>query len=162
MPEVVADTSPLQYLHQMQVLDLLPRLYGRLIVPTAVKQELERGVLEGYDVPQVDSLPWVEVRKPADTGLHFAETELGRGEQEVLMLCVASPGSLAILDDALARHYARLLGVTITGTLGILLKAKQAGLVPAVRPLVGQLPALGFYLDAATRQAVLKLAAEDR
>ena len=65
MPEIVSNTSPLQYLHQLGLLDLLPRLVGRVTVPQAVVDELETGRLLGHDLPDVTSLPWVTVRTPA-------------------------------------------------------------------------------------------------
>ena len=65
-----------------------------------------------------------------------------------------------ILDDALARRHAEVLGIALTGTLGILLDAKRCGLVPAVTPLVDDLQRLGFRLSAGTRNAVLRMAGE--
>ena len=65
-----------------------------------------------------------------------------------------------ILDDALARQYARILKLGRTGTLGVLLKAKQAGLLPALAPVLDRLQHLRFRMDPETRQAVLRLAGE--
>lgn len=78
----------------------------------------------------------------------------------MLSLAVERTEALAILDDALAREFASHLGVSFTGTLGILLRAKTAGLLGAVKPTVDRLEELGFRLDAATRAAVLDLAGE--
>jgi uncharacterized protein len=82
------------------------------------------------------------------------------GEREVISLSQATPNSLAILDDGLARAYAKQLNVSFTGTLGILLKAKQAGHISAIKPLLNQLDAIGFRLNATTRQTVIQLAGE--
>jgi hypothetical protein len=65
-----------------------------------------------------------------------------------------------IVDDALARQYARILNLKLTGTLGVLLKAKEAGLIPALAPVVERLQHLRFRMDAETCQAVLRLAGE--
>ena len=65
-----------------------------------------------------------------------------------------------VLDDALARQVAETLRLPVTGTLGLLLDAKRLSLIPAVRPLLEQLDALGFRLAPHTRSAVLKLAGE--
>ena len=65
-----------------------------------------------------------------------------------------------ILDDALARQYARMLNLKLTGTLGVLLKAKEAGLLPALAPVLERLQHLRFRIDPQTRQAVLRLAGE--
>ena len=85
---------------------------------------------------------------------------LGTGEKQVLALALEKPRSLAILDDLMARRYASFLGIRFTGTLGILLKAKEKGLLQAVAPVLDQLEALQFRLDPKTREAVLKLAKE--
>lgn len=68
--------------------------------------------------------------------------------------------SLTILDDALARRHARLLGVSFTGTLGVLLRAKSVGHLDRVAPVVTEMERLGFRLDPTTREAVLRLASE--
>ena len=69
------------------------------------------------------------------------------------------PDSVCVLDDALARQVARTLQLRITGTLGVLIDAKRAGIIPTVRPFLDQLQSLGFRLAGHTRAAVLKLAA---
>jgi len=87
-------------------------------------------------------------------------TSLGRGEREVLSLACESHGCLVLLDDALARLHARRLGLRLTGTLGILLKGKQSGLLTEIRPILDKLEIKGFRLDKKTRFAVMKLAQE--
>ena len=86
--------------------------------------------------------------------------DLGPGEAEVLMLALESQGTTVVLDDRLARRVAETLGLALTGTLGLLLDAKRAGLIRAVGPLVDQLQSLGFRLAPHTRAAVLRLAGE--
>ncbi len=85
---------------------------------------------------------------------------LGAGEREALSLAITIPDSLVILDDALARSYAQQLNLSMTGTLGVLLKGKQSGYVGALTPLLDKLNALNFRLSPATRTAVLRLANE--
>ncbi|OFV87171.1 MAG: nucleic acid-binding protein [Acidobacteria bacterium RBG_16_68_9] len=160
MPEVIADTSPLQYLHQLGLLHLLPALYQRIIVPEAVVRELADGRARGVALPDQSALPWVTVRQPRERSLLALATDLGAGEREVLALAVETPGAIALLDDTIARRHARLLGVAFTGTLGVLLRAKASGQIAAIAPLLAHLDALRFRLDARTRAAVLTLAGE--
>lgn len=87
-------------------------------------------------------------------------TDLGTGEREVLSLAAERPEAMAILDDALARRMALHLGIRFTGTLGVLLRAKAAGHLEAIKPVVDRLQELGFRLDSKTRSAVLDLAEE--
>jgi len=61
MPEVVCNTTPLQYLHQAEVLWILPKLYGRILVPRAVADEIEAGLRAGVNLPILTTLDWLEV-----------------------------------------------------------------------------------------------------
>ena len=79
--------------------------------------------------------------------------ELGAGEVETLALGLEFPGSLLLLDDRLARRRARSLGLRFTGTLGVVVKAKQVGLLAGVGPVLDRLLVLGFRASPATRSA---------
>lgn len=73
--------------------------------------------------------------------------DLGPGEAEILALGLENPGSLLVLDDRLGRRVAHLNSLTYTGTVGVLVKAKQAGHVKAICPLIQQLRAAGLWLS---------------
>jgi predicted nucleic acid-binding protein len=158
--EVISNTSPLQYLFQAELLDLLPALYGTILVPSGVVDELAEGRARGVALPDPTALPWAQVRLMADTALLRMAADLDRGEREVLALASQVTEPLAVLDDAHARRYARLLGIPFTGTLGVLLKAKAAGHLARVSPTLDRLESLRFRLDPETRASVLKLANE--
>jgi uncharacterized protein len=160
MPEVITDTSPIQYLYQIAQLDLLPTLYGQIKMPQAVADELHQGRIQGISLPDPASLSWITLGPVHPSRLIPDQPNLGAGEREVLSLAIAIPASLVILDDALARNYAQQLQVAMTGTLGVLLKGKQSGYVEAIAPLLDKLDTLNFRLAPATRAAVLKLANE--
>ena len=158
MPEAICNTSALQYLHQLGQLELLHEIYGRVTVPEAVAAEIAVGKAQGVDLPDLAALPWVRVQTAPPAAV--APRDLGAGEVGVLALAAVRPGAVAVLDDGLARRYARLARIRFTGTCGILLRGKQRGLVPAVKPLLDQLARLGFRLDSGTRASALKLAGE--
>lgn len=158
MAEVICDVSPIQYLHQAGLLDLLRLRYGAITIPVAVAAELREGTLRGVELPAIEALGWIRIRPAIDAG-QFA-FDLGAGEREVLALASENPDSIVILDDALARRHARLLNLTVTGTLGVLLKSKELGLLPALSPVLDRLEHLRFRIDAKTRHAVLRLAGE--
>lgn len=123
MPEVVCNTSPLQYLHQIGQLRILPALAGSII-----------------------DLNWIQIRAPISVKAASLITDLGPGESQVLMLALETPGSIALLDDGLARRVAIARGIPIKGTLGLLLDAKRAGHIPVVKPSLDKLQDLGFCL----------------
>lgn len=160
MSEIICNTSPLQYLHQLGQLSLLERLVGRMVVPTAVVLELAEGRRRGVDVPDPASLPWVSLREPLSHNVLPLITDLGAGESAVLALALESRDAVVILDDGLARRHAQRLGVRLTGTLGLLLDAKKAGYIDAVSPFFDGLQSLRFRLDPKTREAVLRRAGE--
>ncbi len=123
MREVFCNTSPLQYLHQLELLPILEKLAGRIVVPPAVVSELAAGIARGVNLPNVGALGWVEVRIPRNVRATGLVTDLGNGETQVLTLALESSDPLAILDDARARRMAATLGIPVEGTLGLLLGA---------------------------------------
>lgn len=161
MPElVISNASPLFYLHRLRHLALLKEIYEGVVVPDAVARELAAGKDGGHEVPDISSHAWIRVRTvqvPAVIGLM---TDLGAGEAEVLALAVEHPGSTVILDDRFAREVAKARNMRLTGTAGVLVKAKRTGLISAVAPLLDELKDLNFRLNDSTRAAILKLAGE--
>jgi predicted nucleic acid-binding protein len=162
MPErsVICNTSPLLYLHQVSCLELLAKLYGRIIVPPAVESELSVGRERGVNVPVISELNWIMSRTPAARNVLSAVMDLGPGEAEVLALGLEMRDSLLILDDRLARRIARLNGLRVTGTLGILVRAKKAGLVSAIAPILEKLRATSLWLSPELLQWALEEANE--
>jgi uncharacterized protein len=161
MPErVISNTSPLFYLHRLRHLDLLQCLYQRLVVPEAVVDELNAGRDQGEDVPDVANYAWIEVHTVRAPEVVTLITDLGAGEAQVLALALEAPGNLVPLDDRLARAVARMRNIRLTGTAGVLLKAKQEGHISAVAPLLDRLLQLDFRLSNAVKASILKLAHE--
>ena len=85
---------------------------------------------------------------------------LDQGEAEVLALAEERDARLVIIDERKGRNYARHMGIPLTGTLGVLLLAKEQGLIEAMTPLLTALQTAGLHLDKALIQQVLKLANE--
>lgn len=160
MRNVVCNTSPLQYLHQLGELHLLQSLYGRISVPQAVSDEVLAGRSGGIDLPDLLAADWIGIRQVAKA-LNPRPRNIHPGEAEVLALALSLPDSLVILDDLAARKHAKLLGLAATGTLGILAKAKKQGLIERLRPRLEHLEKLGFRLSSETRMAILEIAGED-
>jgi len=159
--EYISNTSPLQYLHQIGELDLLPRLFRRIVVPGAVEAELAAGRALGHVLPDVRGLSWVDVRRDIRASRTIlARGDLGAGEREVLWLATAIPGSMVLLDDGDARRAAFALDIPVSGTLGILLFAKQKGLIGLVRPRLDLLEEARFRMASGLRASVLNRAGE--
>lgn len=160
MPDLICDTSVIQYLHQLGHLDLLNKLGDRIILPPAVAEELNIGHKLGIDLPSLSNVRWLNIQQPVSVAALPLINDLGPGETEVLMLALEMRKAVAVLDDKLAREIAETQKLKYTGTLGILLDAKRAGYIANITPLIDQLEALRFRLSPSTRQTVLRLAGE--
>jgi len=161
MPEItIVNTSPLFYLHRLGLLELLNKLYGHITVPEAVEKELKEGQAQGEDVPQLENYPWVEIKSVSMPRYLQLIADLGPGESEVLALATNHPSALVILDDKLARRIAEMQGFRLTGTAGVLVQAKQKGLVPALKLVIEKLLDLDFRLKPDFVKATLELAGE--
>ena len=161
MPEIViSNTSPIFYLHRLRLLDLLQKLYQEIIVPKAVVAELEAGRRQGEDVPAVDSYEWIKIRAIRSPQIMGLSTDFGPGETEVIALALEESDSLVIIDEKLARRIARLRGLRVTGTAGVLLKAKQEGHILAVKPFLDRLQEIHFHLSDNVRTLILSTAEE--
>jgi predicted nucleic acid-binding protein len=135
-------------------------LFGRIILPDAVVTEIAAGHRIGVSLPQPEKLEWIDLRSPASPMGGLLSWDLGAGESAVLSLALEHPGSWVVLDDKLAWQAAVHLNLPLLGTAGILLRAKHAGHLQAIRPVLNQLAALGFRLTSDTARSLLELAGE--
>ena len=162
MPEItIVNTSPLFYLHRLGLLGLFNELYGHITVPEAVEKELKEGQAQGEDVPLLTSYRWIGIRSVSMPRYLRLIADLGPGESEVLALATNHPLALVVLDDKLGRRIAEMQGFRLTGTAGVLLRAKRKGLVPALKPVIEKLLDLDFRLKPDLVKATLELAGEE-
>jgi predicted nucleic acid-binding protein len=157
----VVDASPLILLGKIGRLDLLTTLASVLRIPGGVKREVESGDPSDPARCWIASVSegWLVDYSFVDPTI--AAWNLGRGETEVLTYARANAGFTAVIDDLQARDCARSLGVPLQGTLGVLLLAKQQGLLPRLRPALDDLIANDMRLGAEVINKVLRLAAEE-
>jgi predicted nucleic acid-binding protein len=136
---VVSDTSPLNYLVQLDATELLRQLYGQVYVPHEVIAELQHPGAPAAVRAWASALPhWVEVRSPAgiDPAL-VANRKLDAGETAAIALAVELR-AIVLIDEREATKAAEAMGLLATGTLGVLDTAAQRGLVQ-LRPLLDNL-----------------------
>jgi predicted nucleic acid-binding protein len=167
MGVVISDASPLICLSALRQLELLHLLYSEVLVPNAVWQEVTHApAFATVDVPQTVSQAktagWLRVvsasNRPLVTQL---ETTLDAGEAEAIALAVERKPCLLLIDERDGRQIARALGVHLTGVLGILLRAKTSGHIPAIKPLLTKLVEHhNFRLHPELVQKVLKESGE--
>jgi len=125
-----------------------------------VAEELAYGRSIGHSLPDLSTVDWIRIEPVPDRLALRLASDLGQGEREVLALLSHRPEATGILDDMAARRVAEHLGLSFTGTLGVLLRAKAAGHLESIAPVIDRFETLGFRLDPRTREAVLRLAEE--
>ena len=158
---IVCDTTVLLYLGRIGQIDLLPVLFDPVWIPEPVGLELDMGRLLRRDTVDPRVLPWATLISVSQVMIDsLPPNRLGPGEQAVIAHANAHQGTVAGLDDLRARQLAEALGLTVAGPFGLLLRAKRAGLVPAVRPLVDAAVAQGFYVSPDLYRDTLELAGE--
>ncbi|MFN3653323.1 MAG: DUF3368 domain-containing protein [Armatimonadota bacterium] len=129
---VVADTSPLNYLILVEAVEVLPRLFGTVLIPPAVRRELLHPGAPDRVRQWAASLPeWVEIRS-ARPNPHRPLAELHDGEREAIELALDVDAGLVLVDEWAARQVARALGMKVAGTLGVLDLAAEHGFIDFV------------------------------
>ena len=151
MTLVVSDTTPLNYLVLIGQIDVLPRLFGKLLVPPAVIREMQHPKAPSAVSAWAANLPsWIEVKAPL-TDLHLG---IGAGEDEAISLAVELGDATLLMDDVRARNAARSRGILTIGTLAILDLADEAKLLDFETAIL-RLKATSFHVDDALLQPLL-------
>lgn len=156
---IVVNAGPLISLARIGQLDLLPKLFGEIIVPAAAYRE----VTQDQSLPgaaAIQKAEWIRVAEVSDrAAVERFSFWLDAGESEVLVLAQELEITAAI-DERRGRNIAAALGLPQTGTVGILLTAKRAGLIPLVAPLLNQLSASGVRISSRLHEEARRLADE--
>lgn len=160
MPKAITNTSPLLYLYRADVIEWLPKLFDEIWTPDAVAEELIEGERRGYDVPIPANYNWLKVKAPRSVPSEWLTLDLGLGELETMALALENVDRIVILDDALARRIARSAGLSVWGTLKVLLEAKAQGITGTVLPEIDRLRDAGMWISDELLQRVLTLARE--
>lgn len=145
---VVTDASPLIFLGRLSLLELLPQLYGRVLVPRTVLDEVVRGAPTDPAASALLSAAWLEVEEAGEAPLLEAlHEELDSGEAAAIALARELGADLLLIDERQGRRIARRLGLAVKGTLGVLIAARNQDLVPELRPLLVRLSEEGAWLS---------------
>ena len=164
MPEsarlVIVNATPIISLALIDQLELLNSLYGQVLTPPVVQTEVLAGGISGIGVEQLIKATWLRTQPLQDPRRAGLLSDLDRGEAEVIALAQEIKADLVIIDERLGRMHAKRLGLTVTGTLGVLLKAKESQLISQVAPLIEQLRLGGIRLSETVIKEALNLAGE--
>ena len=153
---LIADSSALITLAIVDKLEILEKLFGEVYVPRAVYNEVshkrkdEADKLTSYCSDKILDIV-------SDVNLNIT---LGIGESESIILYKEKNADFLLCDDKKAKKFARNFGVNVIGSLGVLLKAKEARLLDELTPLIEKLKVSQIFIDAKTYELVLSLARE--
>lgn len=154
---VVADSSPLIYLSRVGVLDLLSAVFGDVVVPRTVWNEV---VERRPSAPGLDALRQARWIRVVDSALPQIDLGLDSGETAAILLAEALHADLLLIDERLGRKVARARGIAVRGTLGVLVQARQIGALPVLQPVLDALVAEGFRVAPALIREALSQVGE--
>jgi predicted nucleic acid-binding protein len=147
---IISDTSCLILLSIIDELNLLGRLSNKVFITPDVKKEFGR------------ALPgWIQIKRPKDKHYQkILEMDLDVGEASAIALSFDFANSILIIDDLKGRKIAENLNIRYSGTFGLILRAKQVGIIETVTPLLNKIKNTNFRFSENLINAVLKEADE--
>lgn len=147
---IISDTSCLIILANIGELELLHRTYGQITTTIEIAEEF------GNALPS-----WIEIKAASDKlKQRILTLQIDNGEASAIALAIELGNSILILDDYKARKVAEKLGIEITGTIGVIIKAKLKGLINSVKPLIEKINQTNFRLSEAIITKALDEAGE--
>jgi predicted nucleic acid-binding protein len=152
---VVADTSPINYLIIIGEIEILPKMYGKVVIPRAVREELLRPSAPELVRNWTSRLPnWLEVHTPVNAP-DASLAALDPGERDAILLAGELRADQLIVDDRQGRHEAEKRGIPVIGTLGVMREAATLGLLD-LRTAVKSLEATSFHIAPEILARLLK------
>lgn len=154
---VVADASPLIALARIGRLDLLRTMFGRLLLPDAVWYEVVAAGLDKAGTGIVMQADWIDRRQVTDRGLVvLLQRDLGAGESEAIVLARETGADFVLIDERAGRTAAKRLGLRVTGLVGVLIEARERGILLDAAAVVDDLQRkAGFWLSDDLRLMVV-------
>lgn len=159
MLKVVSNTTPVLSLLKIGRLEILRELYGEILVPQAVFEEIEAGKNKLF-YQDLSLISWVKIEEVQNKNSLAYFLDLDKGEAEAIALAVETNADLLIIDEKLGRFHAKHAGLKITGTIGVLLKAKSHGIIQQIQPLLIELRNSSTWISGKFFSEIIDLAGE--
>ena len=144
---VISDTSCLIIFNKIGQLEILQKVYDNVLTTPEVAEEFSEILPDWIIIKEVQDKKYQE----------FLETQIDYGEASAIALAKEIDNSLLLLDDLKARKLAGKLNLRFTGTLGVITKAKQIGVISAIRPIIDSLLLTDFRISENVIEELLKL-----
>lgn len=159
MLKVVSNTTPIISLLKIGKLEILKELYQEIYIAEAVFMELEIGKNKKY-YKDLSKLNWIKIKEVRNKNSLSYLIDLDKGEAETIILANEINADLIIMDETFGRFHAKSTNIKITGTLGLLIRAKNNGLIDTLKPLIYELRDKGIWLSEKLINKVLKMVDE--
>ena len=128
-------------------------------IPQEVFNEIEAGKHKKYYLNLL-TFEWIKIEQIQDRKSIAYFLDLDKGEAEAIVLATESEADLILFDESLGRFHAKHAGLRVTGTIGILVKAKKQGLISELKPLILELKDKGVWFSESLIERILELANE--
>ena len=160
MRKVVVNSTPLIALSKVGLLHIFRELYGEIIIPQAVFHEVtaKNDVVNQLITENLDWIHIVSAEHNRDRRMYTAK--LHDGEVEVMIIAQEIAADLVVIDDGAARKTADYLGLPLTGTLGVLLRAKERGAIQRIKPIIVDMESQGIYYSERLKAVIQRVAGE--
>lgn len=160
MRKVIVNSTPIIALAKAGKLDVLKAMYGQVIIPEAVFNEVTAKD-DSAKAMLLKNNDWIKVKSIKNTAEKIMfRARLHDGEVEVMILARELDADLVVIDDYAARKTAEYIGLTLTGTIGILIKAKQNGYIDEVMPIVQVMEQNGIYYSGQLKAQIRRATGE--
>lgn len=162
MRKVIVNTTPLIALCHVGQLDILKKIYGEISIPQAVYRELSEKKDSVCKKQVDDSLNWIHVENIKNQmAKSMFKTQLHDGEVEVMILAKEKNADLVIIDDANAKKHAKYLKLSVTGTLGVLIRAKRQGYISELKPIIQDMVEKNIFISKKLMKLCLEQVGEE-
>lgn len=159
--EIIINTGPLIALTAATgSLDILSGLYSRIVVPFEVCEEITVGGPTGFAVSEFQSSHFLKKLQIPTTIGTFLRNSLDTGEASVIQTALDLGISTVCIDEAVGRRIARLNALSVTGSIGILLRAKQGGAAISIRTALDNMHRHGIWLGKDVTDAAIRMSGE--
>lgn len=158
--DLVINTGPVLALVAAGHLEVLRKLFARIVVPHEVAQEIEAGGRTQFAREEFRAASWLDKRATATVLSPLLQSTLDPGEAAVIALATSEQIVTVAIDEAVGRRIGRLHGLSVTGSLGILIQAKRQGLPILLRPAIAAMRQHGIWLSEVLEQECLRAAGE--
>ena len=159
MRKIVSNTTPLISLLKLDRLDILHHLYGKIFIPTAVYKEIEAGRTKEFykDLSKIEWINIIDINNKQTINYFL---DLDSGEAEAIVLATEISSDLIIIDEKPGRFHAKHADLKVTGTIGVLIKAKTEGFINEIKPLLEELSDKKVWISEKLKYEILNKVGE--